>query len=497
MSEAKHFHPLALPILFFSRVKKWWLILLPLFPRLTTGDWRSLLILFALFLLNGGSAFLSYWFYRYQLTGDHLEITQGVFVKKRRLIPYERIQSIHQRQWFFLKPFHLVQLTVDTASGGPSEAEANLLAVPESLLLELEHCRTTDKEEIPNSLTSKPEPATEQLSSLVYEVTNRDIFLFSFTDLGLIPLFLAALSFMNQIIPENWMARATNEGELLLRSSWILFSVASILLLVCLMLASLIKQFVLFYRFRVTRSAQELHIESGLFERRTTIVPISKIQQIKLNQQFLRQILGLTTVQIILAGEQDKEDTLSGKLYLLPIISQKLVYRTLSELLPEYQMTEPTLRYVTAKQRPLLWYFWRWPLVILTPTILLIGLFFHWFAFIPTCLLIFFLITGIYQRNLQAFASHEKQCIIQTAHFLTKELSFIEHRRLQTFSVESSRWLFPKKRGHVTVTTLAGSSPETLTLRFLSLHDIERLQSFYTQSTTRHDVTIVSPIQKS
>jgi len=65
MSEAKHFHPLALPILFFSQVKKWWLILLPLFPRLTTGDWRSLWILFALFLLNGGSAFLSYWFYPY------------------------------------------------------------------------------------------------------------------------------------------------------------------------------------------------------------------------------------------------------------------------------------------------------------------------------------------------------------------------------------------------------------------------------------------------
>lgn len=485
MSEAKHFHPLAFFLLFFSQVKTWWFIFLPLLPRLVAGEKWTWWLILGLFALAGGHAFLSYWFSRYQLTTTHLDIMQGIFIKKRRTIPYERIQSVHQRQWFFLKPFDLVHLKVDTASGGAAEAEANLLAVPTSVFQQLEAYRVHD---VPSSQTvaTPDEPG--------YAVTQREIFLFAATDLGLIPLFFAALSLLDQLIPSDWLEKASTEGQLLFRSGWIVASALAFLILLCLVFVSFAKQFILFYQFQVTRTSQELHIERGLFERRTTIVPIAKIQQVQLKQQLFRQVLGLTTVQIILAGEQEKEDSVLGKIYLLPIISQKIVYKKLADLLPELQLAEPDLHYVTAKNHHLLWYFWRWPLACFVPVSLLVAYFFHWFALIPIAFLLFFLVAGLYKREVQAYVYHDKHLVIQTAHFLTKELSFVAHRRVQNFETTTSRWLYPKHLGHVALASLAGSYSEQLHLRFIAQRDIDKLYAFYGQHSQRHDITVHSQL---
>ena len=240
MSEAKHFHPLAFFLLFFSQVKTWWFIFLPLLPRIVAGEKWTWWLILGLLTLASGHAFLSYWFARYQLTTTHLDIMQGIFIKKRRTIPYERIQSVHQRQWFFLRPFDLVHLKVDTASGGTAEAEANLLAVPTSVFQQLEAYRVHD---VPSG------QAVATLDEPGYAVTQREIFLFSATDLGLIPLFFAALSLLDQLIPSDWLEKASTEGQLLFRSGWIVASVLAILLLLCLVFVSFAKQFILFYQF--------------------------------------------------------------------------------------------------------------------------------------------------------------------------------------------------------------------------------------------------------
>src|SRR5690606_5411962 len=66
-----------------------------------------------------------YWF-----EDGELRIEYGLFVKKKRYIPFERIQSLNYTEGIFHRPFNLVKVRVETAgSGKAGEAEAELTAI--------------------------------------------------------------------------------------------------------------------------------------------------------------------------------------------------------------------------------------------------------------------------------------------------------------------------------------------------------------------------------
>ena len=67
-------------------------------------------------------------------------IKHGIFVRNDDHVPYDRIQNITTDQWFFLKPFGVEKLEIETASHA-EKSEVTLFAVPISLKDQLETLR--------------------------------------------------------------------------------------------------------------------------------------------------------------------------------------------------------------------------------------------------------------------------------------------------------------------------------------------------------------------
>ena len=68
--------------------------------------------------------------YTYRVEDGELRIESGVFVRKKRYIPFERIQSLDFSEGILQRPFGLVKVRVETAgSSGSQDAEAVLTAI--------------------------------------------------------------------------------------------------------------------------------------------------------------------------------------------------------------------------------------------------------------------------------------------------------------------------------------------------------------------------------
>ena len=61
------------------------------------------------------SGVLKWWTFRYWFEDRELRVQYGLFVKKKRYIPFERIQSLNYKEGIFHRIFGLVQVAVETA----------------------------------------------------------------------------------------------------------------------------------------------------------------------------------------------------------------------------------------------------------------------------------------------------------------------------------------------------------------------------------------------
>lgn len=477
MSEPKRLHPAALILLIVQSIKSSIVLIIPLFiGKNTLFRW----IIGAIILLSIAHSILNYWFTKYLVSDDHIQLFEGIFFKKVKTVPYERIQTIHQNQWFFFQPFHLVELKIDTATNEGSDAEIHLLSVPETVLESIEANRHPTQTKEKTTADAVISPNSDSRAS--YEVQMRDIFLYGVTDLKIIATFSALVALINNFLPKSIMNYLEHEGEKIWRAGIIIFLFALILLILFLILSSVFHHFIKYYRFKIQRTTDHLRIESGLFKREIKVLPIAKIQAVTLKQQPLRRLLKLTTVQLLVLGDQkeDKED-ISGKVVFIPIISATTVYDKLAEFLPEFALNEPTLRTVTKNSLRTIWYFIRWPLILIP--LLMIGGYFHlWLGIALTLLFLYCILIGLYKRHLQGYELSDTKFTIQTSHGFTKALTIVERKKIQSLSVDTSKWLYPKHRGHVNLFIKTGSSPHSLDLRYMDLAHCYKLRNEYRKS---------------
>ncbi|MEG0553548.1 MAG: PH domain-containing protein, partial [Carnobacterium sp.] len=438
-SERRKFHPSVMVVHFIKGIRKWlFFIIIVAIDKDNTLVFK-LVAISAILIIVMITSLVKYFTYSYQLTMQKIIVYKGIIKKKETDISYDRIQTIKQRQWFFFKPFKVVELLIETASSTPGEAEASLTAVDGSLLEVIEQLRTTSQSKNKDSGKVASDPIVS------FALSNRQLFIYSLTDVSVFLIIGTLLTFLIEWVPdifftevELWINQLQWIGTLFI----LLFSLAAIILL------AVIKNVIRFHRFKVTLQEETVSVDYGLLERKIQKIPLRKIQAVKVHKQLLRNLIGMSTVELILMGGQEKEEGLaSEKILLFPLIRTKTVYKTVAKFLPEMGIIEPDIHLVTTGK---LWYFWRWTLLV--GPLLIIG---GWFLskWVGLSLLIFYLFFLIYQwmkSQKQGYAVQHNQilCLQQFNGLSTTQL-FVAKRNVQSLTISSSKWLIEKSMSHI------------------------------------------------
>ncbi|WP_223703080.1 PH domain-containing protein [Sutcliffiella deserti] len=350
MSERKRLHPASIIDTVFMNLKG---IALPAIVFLFFGSrgdgffgflyFGAILVLLTAYIGYGVAVW--YRFY-YWIEDSELRIESGVFIKNRRFIPRERIQTIDTSEGIIQRIFGLVKVQVETAGGG-AEAEAVLTAVTKEeaqnlrgALLYKERPLQEGEEHDLGNLEEDAFPK-EDIKKPTYKVSWSTLFLVGTTSGGIGVVLSAVIAFasqFDQFIPYDDIV---DRFDLVLQTS--VYFIASVVFLILLVswLISIAMTMFKYGNFTVVKQGDELLISRGIIEKKQLTIPLSRIQAVRVSQNIIRQPFGLATVFVESAGSAgDKEAGFSTLLF--PLVKLKEVEALVQEFTPAYQLQAET-----------------------------------------------------------------------------------------------------------------------------------------------------------
>ncbi|MFE7063765.1 PH domain-containing protein [Sutcliffiella sp. NPDC057660] len=345
MSEKRRMHPAVIAVSVFKRMKG---IVLPLlfliFIAVKDGEALGLLLIGAglvvAFAATSGWSVAEWYRFYYWIEDGELRIENGVFVRQRRYIPQERIQTIDTSEGIIQRIFGLVKVQVETAGGG-TEAEAVLSAVTKE---EAERLRDVLLKKGPaESLLDVMDgdlgaPLEErEVSRPTYTISWRSLFLVGTTSGGIGVVLSAVVAFISQLDQFVSYEDVVDRFDLVVQTSVYFIASVAFFVLFLAWLISIAMTMIKYGNFTVVKQGDELLISRGIIEKRQLTIPLARIQAIRISQNLLRQPFGLATVFVESAGGAGgKESDFSTILF--PLVNVKEVGGLLQEFTPEYNM---------------------------------------------------------------------------------------------------------------------------------------------------------------
>ena len=238
------------------------------------------------------AALLSYWFFRYRIDDNSIQIREGVIKKKQLEIKFDRIQGINTQQNPLYRLLGLVTVSFDTA--GSAGSEGNLPAVTrtfaDSLRERIGKQRTVETD-------GQDEPVDADATALL-RLGWRDMIRIGMSDYRSLILvaFIAPLldqidvkfeRYMNDVI-QFITANGIDLDAVSGLSIGISIAIFAVLLLVAVSIAA---AFLRFYNFELFLQGQTLYSNGGLLTRHQHSMELGKIQTLRLEQGVLQRLL--------------------------------------------------------------------------------------------------------------------------------------------------------------------------------------------------------------
>lgn len=318
---------------------------------------------------------------RYRLDDDGLTFTTGLLFHKHRTIGYAHMHAIDATSPIYLQAFHVVSLTV--SAGGVADANIVLDAVPADMQNELEARRHAAQQTAHINQSSKiadassgsaraadtaiatrasavktnaesdvsilPADPANAPSRLVFRASLSDILLYALTDLGIFAAGFAVYGVVQQaeeVLPKQWMQSASDSLWGFVAHG--VFAIAALLAVAVIVLAavSIVTSLLRFYGFEIRRQSDDLLVTRGLLTRRTTTIPVGRIQSVTIRGNMLRRALHLCSVQVGLGAAPGGEaNTDASRTNIMPVIGDRKVYVLLHDALPEWDMHAPSVKH--------------------------------------------------------------------------------------------------------------------------------------------------------
>lgn len=289
---------------------------------------------------------LSWWFYRYALTAEHLLVRSGVVSRQERTVPYQRIQTVDLEEAPMERLLGVTRMRVETAATGSGEGEVVIQAVArddahalrERLLRARREARgdiTVVAGAAPAGGRAATMPAVE--GELLAKLSIGQLLAAGATSGTIGPaaaILGVALQFAEDLVPRAWWEGVPWDdlGE---AASSITVVVAFLFVIAVLSWLLAIGGTVLtFAGFELRRDDEHLVVQYGLLDRRRTTIPLRRIQAIRIEEGLLRQPFGLATVRFESAGLAGRDEGGSGVLF--PLLPKGEVAALLRRAVPAF-----------------------------------------------------------------------------------------------------------------------------------------------------------------
>ncbi|GAA0322061.1 PH domain-containing protein [Bacillus carboniphilus] len=336
MSEPKRLHPIAAVHKVLKSIKE---LLLPLLLFFVFGSNETtfyFMVAGAMIVIVGITGIVSWLKYSYRLEQQELRIEYGLFVRKKRYIPFDRIQSLDLTSGILHRMFNLVQVKVETAGGSAvgKEADAVLTAVTKQEAERIKSIIFAERSEVAEDLPDKSNVTT------IYQITNKQLLLLATTSGSVGVVLSAVMAFFFQfeeVIPYEEIFSGITvwvQGSVLLITFTILF------FFTLAWVASIILTYLRYANFTVKKEQEDIIITKGLIEKRQLTLPLVRIQSVRVVENPIRQLLGLAAVYVDSAGSTSN-DMNDKALMLFPVIRKRALKELVELGLPDYEVDPP------------------------------------------------------------------------------------------------------------------------------------------------------------
>jgi putative membrane protein len=440
MYEARRLHPIAALLQFFKQLRE---LIIPvvIFFFVSGGrkehNWFQVwyfagIGVIVFFILIYG--IISWYRFTYRVEDGELRIEHGVFVKKKRYIPIERIQSINVTSGLIQRMFGLVKLQIETAGGG-FEAEAVLSAISKDEASRLQKVIANYKNE--------QHEVEGQIQVPIYKMSGKELLIAASTS-GRIGVVLSAVfAFLSQFDEFIPFEELFDKFQQIHNLTFVFIAFMIIAGLVIVWLAAIIGTVIQYGQFTLEKRENELHISRGLIEKRQIILPLERIQAVRITENLLRQPLGYATVYVESAGSAAEKET-DFSTVLFPLVKREKIKDLLETFTPDYAYSIPIN---PIPRRALSRYILRSFLPVLA-IVILISIFLKPWGLFSILILPLSILFGYLRYRDTGWGVYEQKLVLRFR-FFTRTTAILQRKRIQVF--EKSQSFFQRRQQLATI----------------------------------------------
>lgn len=385
--------------------------------------------------------------FRWQLTEGTLVIDQGLLERRRRIIPFERIQTVELVRPLGHRLLGVVRVQIEAVGGSKAEGRLDALdpATAERLrAVLLGHDNATPAFDHRDFL-ARLAPATLVLAGL----TGGRV--------GVLAVFLGAA---DEFFGDRFEQLFDLPTRLGVRGTILLMALVAVAAFAISVAATVVA----YWDFTLTREDGALLVQRGLFEQRLDTVPLRRIQALIVEENAVRRLLGRATVRVEVAGRSGAEAQQTS--VLLPLGQRDEALRLVERVLgvegvagvplDPMPVRARTRRIVRASVTAV---------VIAVAGVVGIGA----PGLLGLALLVPLVAWALAAYRALGHAEHDGIVIVARAGVLVRRTSFVPIARVQSLELRAS----PFQR-RARLATLALQIPRSSTSRDPRLHDLDR-----------------------
>lgn len=480
MSDPKRLHPIAAVANGLRQLKEMlipFVIFVVFGSRGTNWDTYYLFGSIGAVLLIFVFGVLSWYRFTYRIEQGELRIEYGLIVRKKRFIPFERIQSLDLSEGILQRLFGLVKVKVETAGSGGmglQDGEAVLTAITKQ-----------DAKEIHDYLVSIKKTGTLELDEqesatredVLYKMTAKELLLLSSTSGGVGVVISAVIAFVFQFEEFIPYERIFDGVEHFVESGIIFISFAVFVGFLLAWVIALLGTVLKYGNFKVRKVDNDLVITRGLLEKRQFTIPLNRIQAVRISENLIRQPLGYATAYVESAGGSilDQE---SSKVIILPIVKKRRIPELLERHLTDYGFRATLAPAPPRAYRRYLIKGW----IIVLPVIIACIWFFRPWGYITLSLLLVSALWS-YMNYKDAGWSIDDGMLTFRFRNIVKSTVFMRKNKVQSFSMKES--FFQRKNKLATVEAIVKSGQSGSGGRVVDLEkkDAEAIYHWYSHES--------------